>query len=303
MSKKILLLASKPLGLLACKQLYQCRTSDQLVVITFTDQHDPRSCFANFQQFTKDHGIELIVVANQQETNERITALQPDLCFVVGWYWLIPESVLNLVPMGFIGLHNSLLPKYRGGSPLVWTLINGDAYAGFSFFALTAGVDDGPIWAQAKVAIGESDTIADCLDKLAEKSINLLADIYPQIISGQLQPQPQNHEQASYCALRRAEDGLINWHWPATRMINFIKAQSQPYPGAFTEIDGKQVIIWQAQPFPYPYYSVPGQVLLIEGDRVTIGCGDDTAIVVDQVETNGQLLPASDIFKSIKQRL
>ncbi|MDE1463519.1 methionyl-tRNA formyltransferase [Spartinivicinus poritis] len=303
MSKKILLLASKLLGLQVCNQLFQCQTNEQLIVITFTDQHDSRSCFTDFQQFTNDHGIELIVVANQQETNDWITALQPDLCLVVGWYWLIPEPILRQVPMGFIGLHNSLLPKYRGGSPLVWTLINGDSYAGFSFFSLTAGIDDGPVWAQDKIAIKESDTIADCLAILSEKAVEVLARIYPQIISGQLQPQPQKHEQASYCGLRRPADGLINWHWSATQINNFIRAQSQPYPGAFTEVDSKRVVIWQAQQFSYPYYAVPGQVLLIEGDQVTIGCGDNTAIIVNQVEVNEQLLPASEIFKSIKQRL
>ncbi|WP_163834074.1 methionyl-tRNA formyltransferase [Spartinivicinus ruber] len=303
MPKKILLLGSKSLGLRVLERIFQLSTAQTLAVITFNDQQDCRSCFSDFQQFTKNHQIELIVVNDQNHANCVISELKPDICFVVGWYWLIPEKILQQVPMGFIGLHNSLLPQYRGGSPLVWTLINGDKQAGFSFFTLTTGMDDGPIWAQGQIAVSEEDTIADCLAALEAKSLQVFTRIYPQILSGQLQPKPQNHEQASYCALRYPEDGKINWHWSARQIKNFIRAQTMPYPGAFTLLNGKRVIIWQAQVFSQTFYGIAGQVAQMKDEQVVIVCGDNTALIVKQVQVDDQLYLASTIFKSIKLRL
>jgi methionyl-tRNA formyltransferase len=216
---------------------------------------------------------------------------------------MIGDETLEVASYGFLGMHNSSLPKYRGGSPLVWTMINGEKQAGLSLFSFTKGIDEGDIWAQESVEIGPDDYIADILMKLEAKAIALLREKYLDILNGKLKPVPQNHNLATYCAMRIPEDGLIDWHKPSQGVYNFIRAQSDPYPGAFTISEGKKLIIWRAHPSPITYYGTPGQVARISPDGVYVICGDNTPLICDFVELDGKKDAASKTIKSIKTRL
>jgi len=177
---------------------------------------------------------------------ELIEKLQPDLIVVAGWYHILPRSILRLPTLGSVGLHASLLPKYRGNAPLVWAMINGEKMTGVSMFYFTDEIDAGDIISQEAFPIEIGENIADILIKAEQASINLISQNLPLLESGSANITKQDEGSATYFPRRSPADGLIDWSWENVRIKNFIRAQTKPYPGAFTYINGKKVVIWDA---------------------------------------------------------
>lgn len=201
--------------------------------------------YRDFHALGAAHDIPVVSVNGKMGAYaDQLTALQPDLLVVVGWYYMIPASLRALAPMGCVGIHGSLLPKYRGGAPLVWALIEGETETGMSLFHFTDGVDDGDIVGQIRFPIAPRDTIADLLIKGEVAAEALVREYIPQMALGTAPRVPQHHADATVWPQRRPDDGRIDWSWDAARIDRFIRAQTHPYPGAFTEIDGKRVRIW-----------------------------------------------------------
>ena len=177
---------------------------------------------------------------------EQIERWHPDLMLVLGWYFMIPRIVRESVPLECVGIHASLLPKYRGWAPVSWAIINGELNTGITFFYMADGVDNGLIIAQESFIIEDSDTCLTAYEKATQASIKVLREYLPQIAAGTAPRISQDESQATYSPQRKPEDGLINWSWSAKRIRDFIRAQTRPYPGAFTYIEGKKVTIWDA---------------------------------------------------------
>lgn len=203
--------------------------------------------YHDFTEFEKNYDIPVISVGNEiAESYNAIMEWQPDLIIVVGWYFMIPEKIMKLPLKGVIGIHGSLLPKYRGNAPFVWAMINGEQETGVSLFYIEKGVDEGDIIAQKSFPINKEDYISDVLKKAEECSIDLLTENIPKIDSGNAPRITQDHSLATYFPKRTPGDGVIDWNQDAESIINFIKAQSKPYSGAYTVINGKKVILWRA---------------------------------------------------------
>ncbi len=302
MPNKVLFIGSKKLGLRVLTEMLALNSSVLIGAITIDDHADVRSVYEDFIAFCNEKKLPLHVAKNRGHSEQIIRELQPDICFVVGWYWLISAETLQAVARGFIGIHNSLLPKYRGSSPLIWAMINGETEVGFSIFSLTGGMDDGAIWATSIVAIDETDMVADVLQKLESETINVIYRVYPQILDGSLKPLEQIEKAVSYCSPRFEFDGEINWNRSAREVYNFIRAQSEPYPGAFTYFNGEKLIIWKARLNDAVYYGTPGQVARVGGADVYVICGDSRSIILEVVELSGTKTKASEMIKSIKTR-
>jgi methionyl-tRNA formyltransferase len=301
---RVVFLGSKGSGLGCLRKLYSLASAALAGIVTIDDGHDGRTALAGFQQFAAENRIELKVVATRKEAAAAILGFRPDLCMVMGWYWLLDEELLSSVARGFLGIHFSLLPKYRGGSPLVWQLINGEPKVGLSLFSFTAGMDEGDIWGQRSVAVGPSDYIGDVLVKLETESTSLIEDTYIEILRGNVRPSPQDHSQATYCAVREEGDGEIDWRQPARDVYNFIRAQSHPYPGAFTMLDGKKLRIWRARPCDVEYSGRAGQILQVRKDGVYVACENRSALVLETVQyAESEPQPAHEVLRSIKIRL
>jgi len=301
--KKVLFMGSKHLGLQVLREIFALSPETLIGILTIDDSSDTRTVLGDFQGFSCQKDLVLHVAKNRRHAEEIVYALKPDLCLVVGWYWLISNAALNSVPSGFIGIHNSLLPKYRGGSPLIWSVINNDKKVGCSFFSFTQGMDEGAIWVQGSIRVEQQDYISDILKKFEEKTIQVLQANYLKILYGDLKPTEQDHTLATYCAQRFPLDGNINWSNSAQDVYNFIRAQSNPYPGAFTYFDAQELTIWSAVLFDKPYYGTPGQVARIAHDGVYVICGDDRAILIKEVGRNGKKSKANAVIKSIKARM
>ena len=300
---RVLFLGSKQVGLRVLQEIFSLSPETLIGVITIDDTNDSRTKLNDFEAYARRNALELHVGKSRKDSERIIEELKPDLCMVVGWYWLISKRAIESVPFGFIGIHNSLLPKCRGGSPVVWSIIKGEPEVGVSFFSITPGVDDGPIWAQESVPVEEDDYISSVLEKLENKTIDILQGMYHQILNGNVEPVDQNHGAATYCAQRFPIDGNINWHESAQDVYNFIRAQSDPYPGAFTYLEGQELKIWRAKTFQNPYFGRPGQVARIDSKGVYVICGNDHAVILEEVELSRKRGKASDIIRSIRSRM
>jgi methionyl-tRNA formyltransferase len=266
--------------------------------ISINDSEDTRTQFKGFQKITRRLGLPLYIVKSEKEAENIIKKTRPDLVFVVCWYWLVSQEILKIVRDGFIGIHNSLLPGYRGGSPLVWAMINGEPEVGVSIFSLANGIDNGPIWGSARISVGENDYIGGILQKLENATIRLLRKKYSQIITGTLTPLPQDNGSATYYPQRHPDDGNISWDGPMKKIYNFIRAQAEPYPGAFTWWGEKKIKVWKA----LPDYSVcrgsPGQVAKISDTGVHVVCGDSKAVILQDIEMGGKRNSAKKLITS-----
>lgn len=180
------------------------------------------------------------------ELAQTIASWKPDLAIVIGWYYMIPKRIRDLFPLGVAGVHASMLPKYRGGAPLVWAIINGESSTGVSLFYFDDGVDTGDLVAQNKIRIGQDDTIATVYKRASAASVRLVSRYVPRMLNGTAPRQAQDHSEATVFPQRSPQDGLIDWSQSPTQIRNFIRAQTKPYPGAFTYINGKRVTIWSA---------------------------------------------------------
>lgn len=304
MARRVLFVGSKKIGLRCLRSMYSTAPDTVQGILTLDDTVDTRSVMNDFKTFGESHGIPVMVASTSRDSETYVGAFRPEMCIVVGWYWLISERTLKSVRHGWLGLHNSLLPRYRGGSPLVWAMMNGEREVGISLFTLTGGMDDGDIWGQRRVTVERSDYISDVLSKLEAQAESLFADDYLPILNGARTPVRQDPSQATYCAMRQPTDGVIDWTRPAGYVYDFIRSQSDPYPGAFTYSGADRIRIWRAETLPFEYHGVPGHVAEVSERGVTVICGDCRPILVTQVQgEKGDKTQARDLLRSVKLRL
>jgi len=202
----------------------------------------------DFNVLGDQYGIPVFEVnQNIKDYTEKLELLKPDFILAVGWYYMIPKKILSIASKGAAGIHASLLPKGRGNAPLVWALINGETVTGITFFYFSDGVDNGDIIGQREIFISENETIKTLLEKVEIESKHLLIEFIPLIAENKIIARVQDESSATYYPKRSPEDGLIDWNLSSTEISRFIRAQTKPYPGAFTIIENKKVIIWDAK--------------------------------------------------------
>lgn len=258
---RIVFLGASQLGYRCCEHLI---AMGQQVVGLFTVprqfniSYSPGAPVTNvlhrdFHALGEAHGVPVLTVTGRMaDYTDALRALEPDLLVAIGWYHMVPRALRELAPLGCIGIHGSLLPRYRGGAPLVWAMIDGESETGVSLFHFADGVDDGDLIGQQAFPIEARDTIADVLEKAEVASLDLLGRHVPQLALGTAPRCPQDHRLATSRPQRSPEDGRIDWSWDAARIDRFIRAQTHPYPGAFSDIGGVRMRIWSADVTPLP---------------------------------------------------
>ena len=210
----------------------------------------------------------------------------PDIGICMGWSDLIKSGMLQVPRLGWIGHHESLLPKRRGRAPIPWPIILGAKETGISFFWLTEGVDDGDIFAQRAVPIGDDDYAQDLLDKTNEATRALLTEeVLPALARGETPRTPQNHAEATYTHRRTPDMGLLDFNKPADEVCRLIRGVSHPYPGAFVYNRLRRVTIWRATPIGTIFDSMkhwqPGKVFKFEG-RLSVMCGGQSFFFLEE---------------------
>ncbi len=232
----------------AGQEIVGCASTPEVFSISYAPGGVRNVNHVDFEAVARSHGFPAIPYRREarEEFRRAVAALQPDLLLAAGWYYLVDRRLRSVAPKGAVGLHGSLLPRYRGGAPLVWQIIRGEKTAGVTLFYLDDGVDTGDIVAAREFPIEERDTIADAMARMEAAAVELLREYLPRIAVGTAPRIPQDESRATVFPQRSPEDGEIDWSRPAEEIRNFIRAQTRPYPGAFTRIGGKKVIIWDA---------------------------------------------------------
>lgn len=245
---------------------------------TFSISYQPSGVInvlhADLAAFARDHQIPVAMLADSMSDPgllDVVTVWQFDAFIVAGWYHMIPKTWLALAPA--YGLHASLLPDYRGGAPLVWAMINGETKTGISLFQMVDGVDSGPIAAQAEESIRNDDTIATLYARIEERGLVLLRDALPAMANGALTLRSQDESKRRTLPQRSAEDGRIDWNQDCVVIDRFIRAQTHPYPGAFSTLNGNPIIIWAARPLPQFQDAETGHVKQTADTCYMIACG------------------------------
>lgn len=236
----------------------------------------------------------------QPEFVATIRNLAPDCIVVVAFGQLIPSVLLELPPLGCINVHPSLLPKYRGATPIQQALLDGEAETGVTTMYLDAGMDTGDIILQERVPIASTDTAGDLHDKLACIGARLLVETLRQVQIGTAPRVPQNCVDATVTRRIGNEDGRIDWSKPADQLVNQIRAFT-PWPGAFTYCNEERLKILQAVALPNTTTAAdtnpPGTVISIANSGLQVSCGTNLIELQKVQPQNGKPMPAADFAR------
>ena len=172
-----------------------------------------------------------------------IKSIDVDVIVSINYLFLIQNDIIEHSKLLTFNIHGSLLPKYRGRTPHVWAIINGESKAGITAHVIDSGCDTGKIIHQFEVQIEEEDTGADMLSKYSKAYYPLVKKVLKDLSLNQLTLTPQNENQATFYGKRTPNDGEINWNWSKEIIKNWVRAQAYPYPGAFTFYEGKKIIV------------------------------------------------------------
>lgn len=227
------------------------------------------------------------------DIKEKISLFKPDLIIVAAYAQLIPEEILNLPKYGCLNLHASLLPKYRGAGIIQAAILNGDDQTGLTVIKMDKNLDTGPILAQISISISDEDTAGTLYDKLSEGSADFLIETIKKYLTGKITPRPQDGP-ANYVKTLSKSDGLINWSKPAAYLEKFIRAMN-PWPMAWTWLDGKQIKIISAQKQTIEINSYkPGKTFKYN-TGLAVQCGHD-ALIIKSLQLEGKNLLESEEF-------
>lgn len=209
----------------------------------------------------------------EPEYVELIRSLSPDVIVVAAFGQILPADILNAPRFGCINVHASLLPRYRGSAPIQWSILNGDAETGVTIMRMDEGVDTGDIILQKRIPIAMDETADTLFDKLAAMGGPLILEVLEQLEAGTASYQKQDDTQACYVKMLKKEMGRIDWTMPAAVIERQVRGLN-PWPCAYTFLDGKQLKIWSSRVCPAAAYgTVPGQVVS-DGQELIVAAGD-----------------------------
>jgi methionyl-tRNA formyltransferase len=220
------------------------------------------------------------------EVVQFLRSLAPEAIVVVGYGQIIPQSIIDIPPLGVINVHASLLPKYRGAAPIQWAIANGETRTGVTTMRIDAGLDTGDVLLKWECEIGPEDTAVTLGERLAEAGARLLLETLNGLASGTIQPEPQKHAEATLAPQLKKEDGRIDWNWPA-RQIDCRIRGFQPWPGGYTTFRGQTLEIHRARPVDEPAEGPPG-ALSPDRRRLFAACGEGTVLELLEVQPAGR---------------
>ena len=238
---RALVFAYHDVGVRCLKVLLSAKIEVPLVVTVKDDPKENR-WFASVADTAREYGLEVSMPedANGAELAERVAGLKPDFIFSFYYRSLLGARLLTCARRGALNMHGSLLPKYRGRAPINWAIVNGELQSGATLHYMVDRADAGDIVDQLAVPILEDDDAREVFGKVTAAAEIVLARSLPGLIEGNAPRRPQPIEPGQYFGRRRPEDGRIDWSQPAVRIHNLVRAVAPPFPGAFTEVNGRR---------------------------------------------------------------
>ncbi|MET3575243.1 methionyl-tRNA formyltransferase [Bhargavaea ullalensis] len=218
---------------------------------------------------------------------DEIIALAPDLVVTAAYGQILPNELLDAPRLGCLNVHASLLPEYRGGAPIHQAIIDGCTETGVTIMYMAEKLDAGDIISQIRVPIGPDDDTGELFQRLSEAGTRLLKETLPSVVAGENDRIPQDHSRATFAGNIGREQEKIDWSMPAASVHNQIRGL-RPWPGAFTEHEGKTMKIWRSETVPGRKGAEPGEVISVKGGAITVQAGDGHALRITELQPSGK---------------
>ncbi len=272
---------------------------DVQAVFTHTDDPGENNFFSSVARLGAE--LDLPVYAPEDVNHplwvDRIRELQPDVIFSFYYRHMLSDEILSLAPLGGFNLHGSLLPRYRGRAPVNWALVNGETETGATLHKMVKRPDAGDIVGQQKVAIADNDTALTLHKKVLEAAQAVLKEQLPKLKNGTATFTKQDESQASYFGRRTAADGEILWHKSAKEINNLVRAVTEPYPGAFSYLGQRKLIVWRSRVLDTQHDKQPGTVLSTA--PLVIACGEGALEIVAGQNESGLYVQGSRLAQEM----
>jgi methionyl-tRNA formyltransferase len=263
------------------------------VVAVITQPDRPRGrgqevSFSPVKQTALDAGIpvEQPVKIRTPEAQRILQDFQPECFVIIAYGQIIPAGLLPISRCGWINLHASLLPKYRGAAPIHWAIANGETTTGLTTMRIDAGMDTGDMLLQQEIEIEPRETAPELATRMSEVGATLMMETLRGLPDGLITPKEQNNELATYAPMLKKEDGRIDWQRRAREIFNRMRGLA-PWPGAFTTFRGKTCQLW-GEPLTQEHASDEPGTLLLEDGQLRVACADTTVLRILTVKLEGR---------------
>lgn len=243
------------------------------------------------------YGIEVrqpVSLRNAEET-EALRALAPEAVVVVAYGKLIPADMLKVAPLGFINVHGSLLPKYRGAAPIQWAVVNGEKETGVTTMLLNEGMDTGDMLERAVTPIGENETAGELFERLSVLGAELIVSTLEKLEKGEIAPEKQDEAQATLAPIISKEMALLDFAQSAESLSNLVRGFN-PWPIAYTILEGKRLKVYSARVGSTA--SAPAGTVTKSERSLCVACGDGMELELLDIQLEGsKRMPASEWLK------
>jgi methionyl-tRNA formyltransferase len=259
------------------------------LVYTHPDAPGEQRWWDSLADLAASRGVPVKLVNDLDAPQEAaaVRALDPDFLFSFYFRKMIPPAILSAARRGALNMHGSLLPAFRGRSPVNWAILKGATRTGASLHYMTEKPDAGDLVDQEAVPIGPDDDALTVSKRVGEAAVQVLARSWPRLKEGKAPRTPLDLANGSYFGGRKPEDGLIDWTRPAAEVHNLVRAVTRPWPGAFTDVLGPRVTIWKTRLCGYGGHDAfPGKAEPTERS-IIIFCGDDRPVEVLSARIDG----------------
>jgi methionyl-tRNA formyltransferase len=292
---KIVVCAYHNVGYRCLEELLR-QGADIRLIFTHEDSPTEEIWFQSVRELAKTHAIPCLTSdINEPENLARLKEIAPEFLFSFYYRNMIKPAVLELAGKGALNLHGSYLPRYRGRVPVNWAVINGETETGATLHYMVEKPDAGDIVDREKVTIDFTDSAFDVFTKVTDAAVTIIGRSWPQLVAGTATRLPMDLAAGNYCRGRKPADGLIDWKKSAVQIYNLIRGVTHPYPGAFTHLDGRKVIIWQA--WPVEGRGEPGRV--IATTPLQVGTGEGVLEIRSLQEEAGEEISAAAFVERI----
>jgi methionyl-tRNA formyltransferase len=254
-----------------------------------------------FDEVADRLGAELIRTddVNAAATVDAVAALRPELVFVVGWSQLVRDPFITTAARGVYGMHPTLLPRHRGRAPIPWAIILGLASTGVTLFQITdPTADSGPIVGQVEVPIAPDETATTLYERVNDAHLELVRRFVPALLDGTAPHVPQDARRASAWPRRTPADGIVDWTTRAPFLDAWVRAQTRPYPGAFTWLGDERVVLWRGRALAEPGREPVGTVVGHAPGGVVVRCGDG-ALLLEEVGMGDAVLTGDELARRL----
>jgi len=289
-SWRIIFFGTPSFAIPTLKRLLQ-ETDEVVAVVTQPDREKGRGrkvVPSPVKEFALQHNLVVFQPkkVNDESFYENLRTLQPDLIIVVAYGQILPKSILDIPRHGAINVHASLLPKYRGASPIAWAILKGEKKTGVTTIKMDEGMDTGDILLQKEIILGERETFETLHDRLALLGEEVLMETLERMERGDLTPIPQDHSEATFAPPFKKEDGRIDWKKEAGEIDRQIRALN-PWPGTYTEWKGRLLKIFSGEVRQRMSKGEAGRVVWVGADFIEVETGNGS-LLIKEVQLEGK---------------